>query len=197
LHVLLLLVRRILEFVLETPAGREILADVYRTFRACLMRFHARTVLAQRQRASLSNTSEKPLLQIVYNVHSNQNCFKFNTATLASSDLAQSTVVAVYGTFQYTLNATMWIQYPARLSETYRETWRLQVTIGHGALTSFHAGDSTLPWTCQAPEDSRTVHSTFLDVPDSPNFAVTLDLTPVVGSSEVCAGTRLPRVPEK
>jgi hypothetical protein len=195
--LLLVLAQKILEFVLETPTGRELSVDLYRMLRASLVRLHARTVVAQQERASLGNTSEKPVFQPAYNIHTSQNCFKFNSATPASSDLALSTVLTVYGALQYTLNATMWVQYPARLPETSGETWRLQVTIGHGALMSFHAGDIALAWPCQTPEDSGAVHSTSPNVPDSLDLTVTLDLTPVVNSSEVCAGTRLPRVPEK
>lgn len=194
---LCVLAQKILEFVRDTPTGRELLADVYRMVRSWLLRAHAKTVVAQQKMASLGNTPEKPVLQVVYNIHNTQNCFKFNTTALVSSGLTQSAVLTVHGGFQYALNATVWVQYPTRWSETSGETQRLQVTIGHTVQTDSRTVDSTLALSGNTPEDLDEVHVTLLDVPDLLDLTMTLDFTHVAHASEACGETAFPGMPEK
>lgn len=189
------LVERILEFVRDTPVAAELLTDVFHLILSWLRILYVRTQAATR-RASLSNTSEKPVLLVTCVLNTTPNSLSFNFARLLSSDVTQDAVLLEHEGFQYQPSTLFRLRCSSKWSETFDGVQQLHMPIVSPIRTGLHPTDSDAACTRHSPAARVTTLGELCDarvaaVPSEENtysvtsFQISRDLEEEVGETYI------------
>ena len=123
------------------PVARELLADIFHLILSWLQRPHVR-IRATTRRASLSNTSEKPVLLVTYTFNTTQNFYDFNSAPVVCSDVTRNAVLVEHEGFQHRSSTLSRVRCSSKGSETFDGTQQFQMPIVSQIRTGLHPTDS-------------------------------------------------------
>lgn len=99
-------------------------------------------VQAAKRRASLSNTSEKPVLLVTHIFNITQNFYDFNSAAMACSDVTRNAVLVEHQGFQYQPSTLSRLKCSSKWSETSDGAQQFQMPIVSPIRTELHPTDS-------------------------------------------------------
>jgi hypothetical protein len=132
---------RLFEFFCDTPVARELLADIFHLILTWLRRSHVRIHAATR-RASLSNTSEKPVLLVIHISNTNQNLCDFNSAPRVYSDVTRNAVLVEHEGCQYRPSTLSRFTRSSKWAEMLDGAQQLQIHIASSTETGLYQTDS-------------------------------------------------------